>query len=133
MYDVSITNNYMYGLRVDVAGAPPPPPGGGYQPVQPGGGKAEYKGWGGGTIDVFGMGQILFLDLGNRKLDGYTNPKLPWTQMTWGGLVRYRGLDAYLRYEGAGKVDLVVDEVGSIGLHFSHGGMVIDVPDVTVT
>src|SRR5436305_10660809 len=125
MYNVVVTNNYVYGLHAEVAGAPPPGPGGGYQIVPEGGGKATFVHWGTAMIPVAGMGNILFLDLGNRKLDAYTNPKLPWTQMTWGGLVRYRGLDAYFRYEGTGQVDLVVDQVGSISLHFSHGGMIV--------
>jgi len=44
------------------------------------------------TIQVAGMGDILILDLGDKKLDKYTSDKLHWSKMTWGGVVRYRGL-----------------------------------------
>src|SRR5882762_3004978 len=99
VYDVAITNNYIYGFSPDILGEPPPPPNTGRRFFQPGD-KAEFKGWGSASIELFGMGRINFIDLGNRKLDAYTNDGVPWTKLTWGGLIRYRGLDAYFRYEG---------------------------------
>jgi hypothetical protein len=131
VYDVSITNNYTFGLRVDVVDEPTTP-GGGYRPVTPGGGGAEYQNWGSALVEVLGMGHIAFIDLGNRRLDAYTNPQIPWTRLTRRGLVRYRGLEAYFRDEGRDKVDLIADQVGSIRLHFAQGGVIINVPDMTV-
>ncbi len=79
------------------------------------------------------MGHINFIDLGQTKLDPYTNSKIPWTTKTWGGVIRYRGLDAYFRYEGTGKVLVVVDQVGSVNVTLEQGGMIIALPDLTVT
>lgn len=122
MYNVSITNNYIYSLFMD---------GGNRIIAGPNGGTAQLTDWGSHALNVAWMGDINFIDLGQRKLDGYTNPKMPWTQATWGGLIRYRGLDAYFRYEGQGQVDLIVDNVGSVHLHFPQGGMIISLEDLT--
>jgi hypothetical protein len=79
------------------------------------------------------MGTILFIDLGNAKLSQYTNPNIPWTNQTWGGLIRYRGEEAYFRYEGGGVVNLVVDQYGSINVSFPMGGMQVRLNDLTVS
>jgi len=121
MYDVTITNNYIYAFSVL----------GGNQVFVPGQ-TYQLTGWGSHIIEVPGMGGINFIDLGERKLPGYTNPNLPWTEKTWGGLIRYRGLDAYFRYEGGGQVKAVLDEVGSLSLHFDQGGMLIMLEDMVV-
>jgi hypothetical protein len=132
MYDVTVTNKYIYGIMPpEVRGEPPRPPNAGIMPLGQGQ-KAEFKNWGSASMDVPGMGRINFIDLGNRKLDAYTNERLPWTKLTWGGLIRYRGLDAYFRYEGQGKVEVVVDQVGSISLRFLQGGMMVNLDDLTV-
>ena len=121
MYDVKITSNYPYGVTLDggnrLIGSPGP---------------TEFTNWGNHMINVAGMGDILFLDIADKKLDGYTHEKLAWTKMTWGGLVRYRGLDAYFRYEGQGKIEVVIDHVGSVSLKFSHGGMIVNLADLAV-
>jgi hypothetical protein len=123
MYDVSITNNYIYSLFQD----------GGNQIIAgPNGGKAVLKNWGSHVLNVWGMGDINFIDIADKKLPEYTNPKLPWTNSTWGGIVRYMGIEAYFRYEGQGAVELVLDQYGSVSLHFPQGGMQISLPDLTV-
>jgi hypothetical protein len=121
MYDVSITNNYFTGFFID----------GGNQVFGPGG-TYEFKDWGTHTVQVYGMGDILFIDIGDRKLPAYTNPKIPWTEKTWGGVIRYRGLDAYFRYEGQGKVQVEIDSLGSINVRFDQGGMMISLADFVV-
>jgi hypothetical protein len=123
VYNVSITNNYVYPLFLN---------GGNQIIAEPNGGRAQFTNWGSNAINVAWMGDINFIDLGDQKLGGYTNPRIPWTQSTWGGLVRYRGLDAYFRYEGGGQVELVVDHFGSIALHFEQGGMLVNLDDLTV-
>jgi hypothetical protein len=124
MYNVSITNNYIYGLFLD---------GGNQVIAAPNGGKAQLSNWGSHALNLPWMGYVNFIDMAAQKLAGYTNPKIPWTNSTWGGLVRYRGLDAYFRYEGQGQVDVVVDQFGSVHLHFPQGGMIISLDDLTVT
>lgn len=123
MYNISITNNYIYALFMD---------GGNKIIADPNGGKAELKDWGSHVLNVWGMGDINFIDLADKKLPQYTNPDIPWTESTWGGVVRYRGEDAYFRYEGQGQVNLVVDQVGSVTLHFPQGGMNVSLSELTV-
>ena len=121
MFDVSITSNYLGGYFVD----------GGNQ-ILPN--KTVFPHWSGHhTIQVMGMGEILILDLADKKLDKYTNDKLPWTKMNWGGVVRYRGLDAYFRYEGVGSIEIRIDLVGSVSLRFKdRGGMIVNLADLDV-
>lgn len=121
MFDVSLTNNYIYGLFID----------GGNRIYGPG--TFHFKNWGNKTINVSYMGDINFIDLGDQKLNQYTEPKLPWTELTLGGLVRYRNLDAYFRYDNKGQVDVVVDQFGTVQLSFSQGGMIVNLDDLTVT
>jgi hypothetical protein len=121
MFDVTITSDYLGGFFVDGGNMALPK-------------KAQFPHWSGlHTIQVTGMGDILILDLGDKKLDRYTNDKLPWTKMSWGGVVRYRGLDAYFRYEGVGLIEIRIDLVGSVSLRFKdHGGMIVNLADMDV-
>lgn len=126
MYTVKVTNNYFRTLAVDNPNANE------VNHLIPSGSTSTFEKWGSHIIYVPGMGAINFIDLGDKKLPGYDDPKIPWTEKTWGGLIRYRCLDAYFRYEGGGEVDAVVDELGSLALHFPQGGMIIDIPDLVV-
>jgi hypothetical protein len=121
MYDVTLKNNYIHEVRVDNGNA--------FKP----GGTYQFPHWGSHTVNVPGMGDINFIDIAERKLDAYTNSHLPWTKATWGGVVRYRGLDAYVRYEGQGHLTVVIDRLGSIDLHFDHGGMLVNLADMAVS
>ncbi|MCB0714240.1 MAG: hypothetical protein KDD67_18085 [Ignavibacteriae bacterium] len=129
MYDVKITNNYHLALITGGSGVQPIPP----DPIPPKGGVQAYTGWGTIYVEVPGMGLINFLDLGDKKLPEFTNPAIPWTEATWGGLIRYRGIDAYFRYEGQGSVEVVVDAIGSVSLTFAQGGMIVNIPDMTAS
>ncbi|MGE3800427.1 MAG: hypothetical protein AB7H80_05360 [Candidatus Kapaibacterium sp.] len=129
MYDVKITNNYHLALIPGGSGVRPIPP----DPIPPNGGTQSYTGWGTVYVEVPGMGLINFLDLGDKKLAEFTNPAIPWTEATWGGLIRYRGIDAYFRYEGQGSVEVVVDAIGSVSLTFAQGGMIVNIPDMTAS
>lgn len=108
MFDVTVTNNYVSSFFVD----------NGNRIFEPGQ-TYQFPHWSGQhIIRIYGMGDINIIDLAEKKLNQYTNPGLPWTQKTWGGVIRYRGLDAYFRYEGTGHFTIVIDQVGSINLHF---------------
>ncbi len=120
MYDVTVKNNYFMGFTLD-HGNQIFPPGGNYQ----------FPHWGSHVITIPGMGDLNFIDLGNNKLSQYTNPRIPWTNSTWGGLIRYRGLDAYFRYEGQGLVQVTIDGYGNVQLHFQQGGMIVSLDDLT--
>jgi hypothetical protein len=121
MYDVMIKSDYQ-GFFVD----------GGNRVFGPG--TYPFPHWSGTHIvNIPAMGDINLIDLANKKLDRYTNDSIPWTKYTLGGLIRYRGLEAYFRYEGQGYVEIGIDNLGSINLTFPQGGMLIKLDDMTVT
>lgn len=126
MYSVTVTNNYHDYIKLDN-----PEANAVSHLVSPGKSKT-FENWGSHVLYVTGMGPINFIDLGDKKLPQYTSTDLPWTQQTWGGLIRYRGLDAYFRYEGSNTVWLKVDAHGCVQLKFEKGGMIIKLADMTV-
>src|SRR5215211_7577869 len=131
MFTLNVTNNYFQ----QVGGHFVPIQGDGFRvwPIDPNGGKATITELGNFELTVPSMGTVLVRDLGNAKLPQYTNPNIPWTNLTWGGLLRYRGDEAYFRYEGTGVVNLVVDTHGSVTVSFPQGGMAIRLSDFIVS
>jgi hypothetical protein len=127
MYNLKITNNYFHTLHLDN------PDANNVNYLVAPGATVTFKDWGNHIIYVRGMGEINFIDLADKKLPQYTSSDLPWTQQTWGGLIRYRGLDAYFRYEGGTTVEAVVDNHGCLDLKFEKGGMIVHLADVTVS
>jgi hypothetical protein len=123
MFDLTVTNNYFTSFTVD----------NGNRLYDPGHTYPFPNLSGNHTIQIYGMGDVLILDIGDKKLPQYTNPKIPWTESTWGGLVRYGGEDAYFRYEGNGKISIVIDSFGSLAVHFEQGGMKISLDEMTVS
>jgi hypothetical protein len=135
MFDITITNNFIEGIGGSAFAAGPLPPNIGVRSwsIGPNGGRDTISNVSHFLFTIPGMGNLLIIDLGDRKLDAYTNDKIPWTKSTWGGLARYRGLDAYFRYEGRGKIDIVIDRHGCADLKFAQGGMVVSLADMTVS
>lgn len=123
MFNVSITNNYIYGLFMD---------GGNAIICSSGGGKAELDGWGTHSLQVANMGDISFIDMGDYKIPKFTHKEIPWTNFAWGGLVRYQGMEAYFRYEGQGLVNLTLDRFGGVNVNFPQGGMMVQLDDLRV-
>jgi hypothetical protein len=105
---------------------------GGNMIVAPPNGKATIVDWGSHSLNLAWMGDINFIDMGDYKIDKYTNKDLPWTNFTWGGLIRYQGLEAYFRYEGKGEVKVVIDRFGGVNLSFKQGGMMVKMDDLRV-
>ncbi len=70
-------------------------------------------------LSVPGMGEMNFIDLGNKKLPGYPEPK-----QTWGVLARYRTIEAYYRYEGGGELTATFDNLGTCTLTTANGTMI---------
>jgi len=122
MYDVLITNNYIYSIFMD----------GGNMIVAPPGGKTTRPDWGSHSLQIGWMGDINFIDMSDYKIPQFTHKDIPWTNFTWGGLIRYQGLEAYFRYEGKGEVKVVVDRFGGVTLSFKQGGMAVKMDDLRV-
>lgn len=121
-FNITVTNNYVAAFFFD----------NGNRLFEPGQTYQFPNLTGQHLIRIPGMGDINIVDIAATKLNPYTNPKIPWTEFHWGGVVRYRGLDAYFRYEGQGQITIVIDQVGSITVHFDQGGMLVDLADMRV-
>ena len=114
MYNVTITNNYSYEISVD-----------GKTVIKPKA-KQSFTNWGTHTVDVPGMGSILFLDLGDKKIAGYE------LKETWGALFRYEGEEVYYRYEGQGEVDVALDMYGNMNVKTNFSSIIISLPQIVL-
>ncbi len=123
MYNILLTNNYIYSIFMD---------GGNRIIAAPNGGKGTLLDWGSHALNLSWMGDINFIDMADYKIDKYTNKDLPWTNLKWGGLIRYRGLEAYFRYENQGEVKVDIDRFGGVNLSFKQGGMMVKMDDLRV-
>lgn len=75
-----------------------------------------------------GMADMNFIDLGDKKLPGYPQPK-----ETWGVLVRYSNIEAYYRYEGEGQLTATIDNLGTCTLSTDNGSMIpIAIPEFII-
>jgi hypothetical protein len=78
--------------------------------------QASFKDLGNFRITVPGVGEIRLLDIGERKLGGYS-------KATWGVLISYQGDECEFRYEGAGEVSVNVNDIGQAELS-SNGSLI---------
>ena len=115
MYNVTITNNYIYDLTVNSG-----------EIVAKNGGTGHFKNWGSYIITVPGMGSINCIDLGDAKLPDYP------LKETWGALFRYKTEEIYYRYEGQGEVAMTLDNLGSLTVSTNFSAIVISLPDLTL-
>jgi hypothetical protein len=122
MYNISITNNYIYSVFMD----------GGNMIICAPGDKGRRDNWGSHSLQIGWMGDINFIDMGDYKIPQFTHKEIPWTNFTWGGLIRYQGLEAYFRYEGQGQVNLTIDRFGGVNVNFPQGGMMVSLDDLRV-
>ncbi|BBL76741.1 hypothetical protein [Methylomagnum ishizawai] len=119
MYSVDLKNNYSLAVFMDD----------GNRLIGP---HEIFPGWGTHRLNIRGMGDLAFFDLGDYKIARFTNKDIPWTLYTWGGLIRYRGQEAYFRYEGNGVVNVELDRWGGVKLNFPQGGMMVRLEDLVV-
>ncbi|WP_218598149.1 hypothetical protein [Polaribacter sp. NJDZ03] len=116
MYTLNVTNNYISDLGVSNG-------------VTVKKGKTwEIKRRGSLFLMVPGMGEINFIDLGDKKLEGYPLPK-----ETWGVLIRTQSSEAYYRYEGGGELIAIIDHIGTVHLSTKKGTMIrIRIPELII-
>lgn len=122
MFNVSITNNYIYSIFMD----------GGNMIICGPGEKGQRDNWGSHSLQIGWMGDINFIDMADYKIPEFTHKEIPWTNFKWGGLIRYQGLEAYFRYEGQGQVNLTIDRFGGAHVNFPQGGMKVNLDDLKV-
>ncbi|NND63889.1 MAG: hypothetical protein HKN48_11935 [Flavobacteriaceae bacterium] len=101
MYTLTVKNNYVWQITAD-AGA---------VRISERGGSHVFENLGNAFLDIPGMGQMAFIDLGEKKIPGYDV-----ASETWGVLVRSNTSEAYYRYEGGGILTATFDEYGTCTL-----------------
>ena len=109
MYTLKVTNNYVWQISAQADAVNIPERGGTY----------TFERQGSLFLDIPGMGQMAFIDLGDTKLPGY-----PEVTETWGVLVRATTTEAYYRYEGGGVLSLTIDAYGTATLSTSNGTLI---------
>ena len=107
MYNTKFTNNYIYSLSLDGGGAIDK------------GSTANFENWGSHIIEIPGLGSLNFIDLGDKKIQGYTGEGYP--NQTWGALIRFHMTEIYFRYEGQGSIEVTVDQYGNVEVHMVNG------------
>jgi len=119
MYDVNITNDYMMSVKVDAH-----TPG----TIPPKGGKFNITKLGNMILEIPGMGQAAFIDLGKDKLPGFPEPS-----QTWGLVARYKSVEIYCRYEGGGQLALTIDRFGTLHFKTVNGSaLIISLPEMVL-
>ncbi|PQJ69169.1 hypothetical protein [Polaribacter butkevichii] len=108
MYTLTVKNDYLYDIGSSNGVT-----------IAKEGGNMVFNNRGSIYFMVPGLGQINFIDLGDKKLDGYPTPK-----ETWGVLVRTLTTEAYYRYEGGGELTATIDHLGTLHLSTTNGTMI---------
>lgn len=67
--------------------------------------KAIGDSFGSTKIDVWGLGSVNILDIGKKKISGFS-------KKTWGCLLSYQGSELEYRYEGEGQLNITIDALG---------------------
>lgn len=106
MYNLTVNNNYIY--NVDASDG---------KTVKKGANHTFNK-RGSLYLNIPGMGEMNFIDLGDTKLPGYD------LKENWGVLVRFSNKEAYYRYEGEGQLTLTIDNLGTCTLSTNNGSMI---------
>lgn len=116
MYTLTVKNNYLYDIGTSNGVT-----------IKKGANQV-FKDRGSLYLTIPGIGEINFMDLGDKKIEGYPIPK-----ETWGVLVRVHTTEAYYRYEGNGELTAVINQYGALDLSTTNGTMIpISLPELTI-
>lgn len=99
MYQVSVTNNSIFGIGFL----------GGNQVIPGNGGTYKSGNLGNLTLVVPTRGPLDFLDIGDKHIGGDSKE-------TWGVLIAYQGEEFVGRYEGGGQLKVVVNQYSQVTL-----------------
>lgn len=116
MYTLTVKNNYGYDI------------GSSNGVTIPKAGSHVFNNRGSIYFMVPGLGEINFIDLGDKKIDGYPIPT-----ETWGVLVRTQTTEAYYRYEGGGELTAIIDNFGALHISTKNGTIIeIRLPELII-
>lgn len=108
MYTLNVKNDFIWPVTANNGTV-----------IPEGGGTGSFAKQGSMVLHVPGIGDIAFLDLGDKKLDGY-----PEVKETWGVLVRHHTTEGYYRYEGGGELTIALDAHGTSTLSTTNGTLI---------
>ncbi len=109
MYTLNVQNDYIWQITADNGAVKIPERGGSH----------SFEKEGNVYLDIPGMGQMAFIDLGDTKLPGY-----PEVKETWGVLIRSHTTEGYYRYEGGGNLTIAFDAYGTATLSTTNGTLI---------
>lgn len=111
MYTLNVINNYVQDIVVNVKGSG--------DTIVNHNSEGKFDKLGNVVLDIFGMGHLSLLDLGEKRLPGHN-----YLNHTWGVLIRYKTTEAYYRYEGGGQLSVTIDEFGSVSIITNNGEII---------
>lgn len=106
MYSLTVKNNYAWEITANDGAVRIPEHGGSH----------VFQKQGNLFLNIPGIGQMAFIDLGDKKIPGY-----PEAKETWGVLVRGATVEAYYRYEGGGELTANFHKHGTCTLSTTNG------------
>lgn len=79
-------------------------------------------------LQIYGLGEVLFLDLGEEKIKGY-----PFPSERYGLLIRCHSTEFYYRFEQHGDIYLTIDALGCFSLQVKNGTAIqIKLPELSL-
>jgi hypothetical protein len=105
MYNLTVSNKFAFPVMVHTEAV---------VTVAPGGTFTIPHALGNAYVDVSGVGHVLFLDVADKAIGGFS-------KATWGVYVAYQGEEAVFRYEGGGQITLTISELGQADLAGNGG------------
>ena len=119
MYTLTVKNNYAWQISANAGAVNIPERGGSH----------IFSDQGSLFLEIPGMGQMAFIDLGDKKIPGFEGVATE----TWGVLVRSATTEAYYRYEGGGILTATFDQYGTCTITAGRNTLIpISLPELVV-
>lgn len=89
---------------------------------------SEIKNLTSALLQIYTIGDVSLLDLGEKKIEGY-----PYPTEKYGLLIRCHSTEVYYRYEQQGDIVLTIDELGCYNIEVKNGTAIhIKLPELTI-
>lgn len=89
---------------------------------------SEIKDLSSALLQIYTIGEVTFLDLGEKKIEGY-----PYPTEKYGLLIRCHSTEVYYRFDQQGDIVLTIDELGCYNVEIKNGTAVeIKLPELTI-
>ena len=89
---------------------------------------SEIKDLSSALLQIYTIGEVTFLDLGEKKIEGY-----PYPTEKYGLLIRCHSTEVYYRFDQQGDIVLTIDGLGCYNVEIKNGTAVeIKLPELTI-